>query len=92
MTEDVIWRTANTDSHMLNQVVGHSSQKLGKLRLELTAVSMNSLPALSMLPCPLGLLLELSDGWKLRAAGSRVLKRDGGLVVLGVVPLLAASV
>ena len=37
-------------------------------------------------------LLELSDGRKLRAAGSRVLNRLGGLVVLGVAPLPVASV
>ena len=86
--EDVIWRTANADSHMLNQVVGCSSQKLGKLRVELTAASINSLPAWSMLPCPLGRLLELSEGRKLRAAGSRVLKRgSGGLVFLGLPPV-----
>ena len=88
VTEDVIWWTANADSHMLNHMAGRSSQKLGKLRLELTDSSMNSLPAGSLLTCPLGGLLGLSDGRKLRAAGSRVLKRDGGgLVVLGVPPV-----
>ena len=76
--EDVIWRTANADLHMLNQVAGPSSQNPGRLRLELTAASMISLPGRPVLPWSLALAAGLSAGWKLRAAGSRVLNRDGG--------------
>ena len=66
---------ANADSHMLNHVVGHSSQNPGRLRLELTTASINSLPGLSVLPVS-------SDGRKLmghRIQGLKEGSRLGGL-------------
>ena len=42
--EDVIWRTAKADSHILNHVEGFSNQKPGRLMEELTAAKRNSLP------------------------------------------------
>ena len=50
---DVIWWTAKAHSHMLNHVPGLSNQNPGRLRLEQTAVSMNSLPGLPLLPLAL---------------------------------------
>ena len=76
---------------MLNQVAGQSSQNPGRLRLELTAASMNLLPGMLALPWSLAVAAGLSPGRKLRAAGSRVLNRDIGLVVLGLAPPVAVS-